>query len=135
MGESDTLKVLSGCLSKTLPGIYLELVEWRELIGEECGVTEGSKTEDLSFVKEGGLGLSARTAGHLGAGIFREFESIRDGGEFPSPRDWVCGEERTVVSRPTVKVPTTDLFSLTHPGGRVQLSEKCLPGAYQRWPG
>lgn len=56
MGESDTLKVLAGCLSKTLPGIYLELVEWRELIGEECGVTEGSKTEDLSFVKEGGTG-------------------------------------------------------------------------------
>lgn len=77
-----------------------------------------------------GLGLSALTAGLLGAGIFREFESIRDDGEFPSPGDWVCGEEGTVVSRPTVKVPTTDLFSLTHPGGRVQ-----VPGAYQRWPG
>ena len=85
MGESDILKVLAGCLSKTLPGIYLGLVEWRELIGEECGVTEGSKPEDLSLVKEGGLDLSALTAGHLGAGIFREFESIRGDGEFPSP--------------------------------------------------
>lgn len=29
---------------------------------------------------------------------------VRDDGELPSRRDWVCGEGGTVVSRPNVKV-------------------------------